>query len=124
MKNLCVFLLALLLFACFDESSVTQAYREKEYDPDFGWRKGDFIPVLDESKSFGGLKSIYHVGDRIVLVDDYWSSNEYTSLESVTYTPKAVRLEDRIDSLGRTCHFRVDSLRVRGLHRPLCRDPA
>ena len=88
MKNLCVFLLALLLFACFDESSVTQAYREKEYDPDFGWRKGDFIPVLDESKSFGGLKSIYHVGDRIVLVDDYWSSNEYTSLESVTYTPR------------------------------------
>ena len=88
MKNLCVFLLALLLFACFDESSVTQAYREKEYDPDFGWRKGDFIPVLDESKSFGGLKSIYHVGDRIVLVDDYWSSNEYTSLESVTHTPR------------------------------------
>ncbi len=46
------------------------------------------IPVLDESKPFGGLKSIYHVGDRIVLVDDYWSSNEYTSLESVTYTPR------------------------------------
>lgn len=88
MKNLCVFLLALLLFACFDESSVTQAYREKEYDPDFGWRKGDFIPVLDESKSFGGLKSIYHVGDRIVLVDDYWSSNEYTSLEPGTNTPR------------------------------------
>lgn len=87
MKNLCVFFLAFFLFACTFESSVTTS-REKEYDPDFGWRKGDFIPVLDESKSFGDLKSIYHVGDRIVLVDDYWSSNEYTSLESVTYTPR------------------------------------
>ncbi len=88
MKKYCLFLFATLLFACFDESSVVRTSETYEEDPDFGWRKDDFIPVLDESKTFGGLESIYHVGDRIVLVDNYWSSNRYTSPGSVTYTPR------------------------------------
>ena len=74
------------LFACSDEPSVTQSSIYD--DPDFGWRKGDFTPVLHDSKMYGGLKFIYHVGDRIVLVDNHWSSNQYTSPGSVTYTPR------------------------------------
>lgn len=88
MKRYCVFLFALLLFACSDEPSVTRSSEANNLDPDFGWRKGDFIPVLHDSKMYGGLKSIYHVGERIVLVDNYWSSNQYTSPGSVTYTPR------------------------------------
>ena len=87
-KNFCVLFLVLLLFACSDEPSVTRNSEANNLDPDFGWRKGDFIPVLHDSKMYGGLKSIYHVGERIVLVDNYWSSNQYTSPGSVTYTPR------------------------------------
>ena len=88
MKNFCVLFFALLLFACSDEPSVTRTSEANNLDPDFGWRKGDFVPVLHDSKMYGGLKSIYHVGERIVLVDNYWSSNQYTSPGSVTYTPR------------------------------------
>ena len=81
----------MILFACSDNPTETEDF-DKYYKyndrPDFGWRKGDFIPVLDDSKSFGGLESIYYVDDRIILVDNYWSSNEYTSPGSVTYTPR------------------------------------
>lgn len=87
-KNFCVLFLVLLLFACSDEPSVTRNSEANNLDLDFGWRKGDFIPVLHDSKMYGGLKSIYHVGERIVLVDNYWSSNQYTSPGSVTYTPR------------------------------------
>ena len=80
--------LVLLLFACSDEPFVTRTSEANNLDPDFGWRKGDFVPVLHDSKMYGGLKSIYHVGERIVLVDNYWSSNQYTSPGSVTYTPR------------------------------------
>ncbi len=91
MKRFCILFFALFLFACSDNPTETDDFEEyHKYNdrPDFGWRKGDFVPVLDDSKSFGGLESIYHVGDRIVLVDNYWSSNEYTSPGSVTYTPR------------------------------------
>lgn len=88
MKKLCLFILAMLLLACSEESSGTRASESNIEDPDFGWRKDGFIPVLPESKMYGGLKSIYHVGNRIVLVDNHWSSNEYTSPGSVTYTPR------------------------------------
>ena len=88
MKKTGILFLVLVLFACFDESSVVRSSETYKEDPDFGWRKDDFIPVLHDSKMYGGLKSIYHVGERIVLVDNYWSSNQYTSPGSVTYTPR------------------------------------
>ena len=88
MKKSGMLFFALILFACFDESSVVRPSETYKEDPDFGWRKDDFVPVLDDSKTFGGLESIYHVGDQIVLVDNYWSSNRYTSPSSVTYTPR------------------------------------
>ena len=84
------------LFACSDNPTETgdfDKYRKYNDRPDFGWRKEGFIPVLDDSKSFGGLKDIYHVGDRIALIDNYWSSNEYTSPGSVTYTPRVFASE-------------------------------
>ncbi len=86
MKKL--FLFISLLLACSEESSGKMASESIIEDPDFGWRNDDFIPVLDDSRTFGGLESIYYVGDRIVLVDNHWSSNEYTSPGSVTYTPR------------------------------------
>lgn len=88
MKKTGILFFVLVLFACFDESSVVRPSETYPEDPDFGWRKDDFVPVLDDSKTFGGLESIYHVGDRIVLVDNHWSSNQYTSPGSVTYTPR------------------------------------
>lgn len=88
MKKTGILFFVLVLFACFDESSVVRPSETYKEDPDFGWRKDDFVPVLDDSKTFGGLESIYHVGDRIVLVDNHWSSNQYTSPGSVTYTPR------------------------------------
>ena len=63
MKKTGIFFLVLVLFACFDESSVVRSSETYTEDPDFGWRKDDFVPVLDDSKTFGGLKSIYHVGE-------------------------------------------------------------
>lgn len=88
MKKTGILFFVLVLFACFDESSVVRPSETYKEDPDFGWRKDDFVPVLDDSKTFGGLESIYHVGDRIILVDNHWSSNRYTSPGSVTYTPR------------------------------------
>ncbi len=88
MKKIFILFIVIILFACSDEPSVTRSSGTHNEDPDFGWRKGDFIPELHDSKMYGGLKSIYHVNDRIVLVDNYWSSNQYSSLGSVTYTPR------------------------------------
>lgn len=88
MKKILLLYLSFFLFACSDEPSVSQSPKNYDDRPDFGWRKGDFIPVLHDSKMYGGLKSIYHVGDRIVLVDNHWSSNQYTSPGAVTYTPR------------------------------------
>ncbi|MCQ2107344.1 MAG: hypothetical protein MJZ05_01105 [Fibrobacter sp.] len=88
MKCFFIFVFALILFACSDEPPVSQVPENYDDRPDFGWRKGDFIPVLHDSKMYGGLESIYHVDDRIILVDNHWSSNQYTSPGSVTYTPR------------------------------------
>lgn len=96
MKYLFLLFLAIVFFACSDNPSKPDDFDKfHKYDdrPDFGWRKGDFIPMLHESKMYGGLKSIYHVGNRIVLVDNHWSSNQYTSPGSVTYTPRVFASE-------------------------------
>ena len=96
MKYLFLLFLTIVFFACSDNPSKPDDFDKfHKYDdrPDFGWRKGDFIPMLHESKMYGGLKDIYHVGNRIVLVDNHWSSNQYTSPGSVTYTPRVFASE-------------------------------
>ena len=86
MRALFAVLVALFLFACTDKTSSGPENREDERL--YGWRWDDFKPVPDPSKMYGGLRRIFHVNGWIVLRDDYYSSNEYTSPGKITTTPR------------------------------------
>lgn len=89
MKKLYILFIVLFVLACTD--SVTTRPddgRNGQEESLFGWRWDDFVPVPDHSRLYGGLREIFHVGDWIVLRDDYYSSNEYTSPGKITLTPR------------------------------------
>lgn len=87
MKILYVIFFTLCVFACSDP--VSNGPDDKQNNgKDFGWRWDDFKPVHHESKLYGGLRKIFHVNGWIVLRDDYYSSNEYTSPGKITTTPR------------------------------------
>ena len=86
MKSIVAILVAFVLLGCTDHTSTGPV--EKKEERLYGWRWDDFKPVPDASKMFGGLREIYNVGEWIVLMDDYYSSNAYTSPGKVTATPR------------------------------------
>ena len=86
MRLILAILAAFILEACTDRSSIGP----NDYNDDrvFGWRWDDFKPIPHDSKMYGGLREIYNVGEWLVLMDDYYSSNEYTSPGKITTTPR------------------------------------
>ena len=86
MKSIVAILVAFVLLGCTDHTSTGPV--EKKEERLYGWRWDDFKSVPDASKMFGGLRRIFHVNGWIVLRDDYYSSNEYTSPGMVTPTPR------------------------------------
>lgn len=53
----------------------------------FGWRKDEFCALLHESGFYGGLQGIFHVGDRIVLMDNYMSVKQDVSSDLTPAPP-------------------------------------
>ena len=78
--------MAFFFVSCTERTSSGPDNREDERI--YGWRWDDFKPVPHASKMYGGVREIYHVGEWVVLMDDFYSSNEYTSPGKVTSTPR------------------------------------
>lgn len=86
MKIILATIMAFFFLSCTERTSSGPDNREDEET--YGWRWDDFRPVPDASRMYGGLRKLFHVNGWIVLRDDYYSSNEYTSPGYITITPR------------------------------------
>ena len=86
MRIILAIFMAFFFVSCTERTSSGPDNREDERI--YGWRWDDFKPVPHASKMYGGVREIYHVGEWVVLMDDFYSSNEYTSPGKVTSTPR------------------------------------